>query len=149
VTLGRDGIKIIRPSQRDCNTAQTTGMVREAGVSPETTGSSTIWSGYVITPPGSASGAHHHGDCETAIYVVRGQVRFLWGDMLEFEDLVGPGDFLYVAPNAVHVEENLSQTDPVEFVVSRGCSGILVVNVPDPRQQKDAAEAAVKKLLNQ
>lgn len=141
------GIKIIRPADRDCNTAQTTGMRREAGVSPETTGSTTIWSGFVITPPGAASGAHHHGDCETAIYVVRGHVRFYYGDKLEFQEDVTQGDFLYVAPNAIHVEENLSQTDPVEFVVSRGCSGILVVNVPDPRDQVDAAKAAADKLL--
>lgn len=141
------GITIIRPADRDCNTAQTTGMRREAGVSPETTGSTTIWSGYVITPPGTSSGAHHHGDCETAIYVARGAVRFYWGDRLEFHQDVEQGDFLYVAPNAIHVEENLSQVDPVEFVVSRGCSGILVVNVPDPRDQIDAAREAADRLL--
>lgn len=127
------GIVIVRPSDRDCNTAQTTGMVREAGVSPETTGSSTIWSGFVTTPPGVASGVHHHGDCETAIYVVRGHVRFYWGDKLQFEEDVQSGDFLYVPPNEIHLEQNLSNTEPVEFIVSRGCSGILVVNVPDPR----------------
>jgi uncharacterized RmlC-like cupin family protein len=127
------GIVIVRPSDRDCNTAQTTGMVREAGVSPETAGSSTIWSGFVSTPPAISSGVHHHGDCETAIYVVRGQVRFYWGDKLQFQEDVQTGDFLYVPPNEVHLEQNLSNTEPVEFIVSRGCSGILVVNVPDPR----------------
>jgi uncharacterized RmlC-like cupin family protein len=127
------GIVIVRPSDRDCNTAQTTGMVREAGVSPETAGSSTIWSGFVSTPPGISSGVHHHGDCETAIYVVRGQVRFYWGDKLQFQEDVQTGDFLYVPPNEIHLEQNLSNTEPVEFIVSRGCSGILVVNVPDPR----------------
>jgi len=131
----RNGVKIIRPAERDCNTAQTTGMVREAGVSPETSGASTIWSGFVTTPPGLASGAHHHGDCETAIYVVSGRVRFSWGDQLQYQDVVQAGDFLYVAPNAVHLEENLSETEPVEFIVSRGCNGILVVNVPDPRER--------------
>jgi uncharacterized RmlC-like cupin family protein len=128
------GIKIIRPADRDCNTAQTTGMVREAGVSQETSGATTIWSGFVSTPPGVASGVHHHGDCETAIYVVSGRVRFHWGDKLQFHDDVQAGDFLYVPPNEVHLEENLSDTEPVEFIVSRGCSGILVVNVPDPRE---------------
>jgi uncharacterized RmlC-like cupin family protein len=132
------GIKVIRPSDRDCNTAQTTGMTREAGVSPETSGASTIWSGWVSTPPGLASGAHHHGDCETAIYVIKGRVRFSWGDKLQHHEDVQAGDFLYVPPNEVHVEENLSDTEPVEFIVSRGCSGILVVNVPDPREQAAA-----------
>jgi uncharacterized RmlC-like cupin family protein len=47
---------------------------------------------------------------------------------------VQAGDFLFVPPNEVHIEENLSATEPVEFIVSRGCTGILTVNVPDPRQ---------------
>jgi uncharacterized RmlC-like cupin family protein len=127
------GITIIRPSGRDCTTAQSTGMTREAGVSYETAGATSIWSGFVSTPPGVSSGVHHHGDCETAIYVIRGHVRFSWGDMLQFEEDVTTGDFLYVPPNEIHLEQNLSKTEPVEFIVSRGCSGILVVNVPDPR----------------
>ena len=44
------GIKVVRPADRDCSTAQTTGMVREAGVSKETSGAQTVWSGYVKTP---------------------------------------------------------------------------------------------------
>ena len=127
------GITVIRPADRDCNTAQTTGMTREAGVSPETSGSTTIWSGWVSTPPGLASGAHHHGDCETAIYVISGHARFHFGHRLEHTVDVRAGDFLFVPPNEVHLEENLSDTEPVEFIVSRGCNGILVVNVPDPR----------------
>lgn len=127
------GIKVIRPSERDVSTAQTPGMVRAAGVCETTAGATTIWSGYVKTPPGLASGVHHHGDCETAIYVLSGQVRFRWGEKLEHSADVGPGDFLYVPPNEVHMEENLSDTEPLELIVSRGCSGIMVVNVPDPR----------------
>ena len=127
------GIKVVRPSERDLGTAQTTGMVREAGISEETTGARTIWSGYVKGPPGMASGVHHHGDCETAIFVISGRARFHFGPKLERSVEVGAGDFLFVPPNEVHLEENLSHTEPVEFVVSRGCTGILTVNVPDPR----------------
>jgi hypothetical protein len=32
------GIKVVRASERDRSTAQTTGMVREAGIAPETVG---------------------------------------------------------------------------------------------------------------
>ncbi len=127
------GIKVVRPSERDGGgTAQTAGMVREAGISRETAGAGTIWSGYVVTPPGTASGVHHHGDCETAIYVLSGHVRFQFGPKLEHSVEVQAGDFLFVPPNEVHLEENLSDSEPVEFIVSRGCSGILTVNVPDP-----------------
>jgi uncharacterized RmlC-like cupin family protein len=132
------GIVVVRPSDRDLGTAQTVGMVREAGVSPETSGATGIWSGYVKGPPGMASGAHHHGDCETAIYVLSGRARFHFGPQLERSVDVGAGDFLFVPPNEVHVEENLSATEPVEFIVSRGCSGILTVNVPDPREARQS-----------
>ncbi len=128
------GIIVVRPHERYKGAVQTTNMAREAGVAPETTGATSIWSGFVTTPPGTKSGVHHHGDCETAIYVLDGRVRFYWGDKLQFQDDVQAGDFLYVPPNEVHLEQNLSDTEPVEFIVSRGCSGILVVNVPDPRQ---------------
>jgi uncharacterized RmlC-like cupin family protein len=128
------GIKVIRPSERDRGTAQTSGMVREAGISQETTGATTIWSGYVRTEAGEASGVHHHGDCETAIYVLSGHARFRFGAKLEHAVEVTAGDFLFVPPNEVHQEENLSDSDPLEFIVSRGCTGILTVNVPDPRE---------------
>jgi uncharacterized RmlC-like cupin family protein len=128
------GIRVIRPSERDRGTVQTSGMVREAGISPETAGTRTLWAGYVRGEPGLASGAHHHGDCETAIYVLSGRARFHFGPKLEQVVDVRAGDFLFVPPNEVHIEENLSATEPVEFIVSRGCSGILTVNVPDPRQ---------------
>ena len=129
------GIKIVKPADRDRGTAQTAGMVREAGISQETAGVSTIWSGYVKTPPGSASGAHHHGDCETAIYVLSGSVRFRFGAHLEQAIDARAGDFVFVPPNEIHLEENLSATEPNELIVSRGCTNMLVVNVPDPRAE--------------
>ncbi len=128
------GIRVIRPGERDRGTAQTSGMAREAGVSQETAGATTLWSGYVKGEPGMASGAHHHGDCETAIYVLSGRARFHFGPRLEQVVEVEVGDFLFVPPNEVHVEENLSATEPVELIVSRGCTGNVTVNVPDPRQ---------------
>jgi uncharacterized RmlC-like cupin family protein len=72
-----------RTSERDRSTAQTTGMVREAGIAPETVGTKTIWCGYVKGPPEMASSAHHHGDCETGIYVLSGRARLHFGPKLE------------------------------------------------------------------
>ncbi len=132
------GIKVVRPHERFKGAVQTTNMAREAGVSPETTGATTIWSGFVTTPGGANSGPHHHGDCETAIYVVSGRARFRYGQKLEHAVEVGSGDFLFVPPNEIHQEENLSDTEPCELIVSRGCSGIMTVNVPDPRDHSHA-----------
>lgn len=128
------GIKVVRPSDRFKGVVQSGAMQREAGVAPETTASTSIWSGWVTTPAGSVSDVHHHGDCETAIYVIKGRALFRFGEKLEHEVEVGPGDFLFVPPFEVHQEENLSQTEPCELIVSRGCTGILTVNVDDPRK---------------
>jgi uncharacterized RmlC-like cupin family protein len=128
------GIKVVRPSERYKGVVQSGSMAREAGVAPETTGATSIWSGYVTTPAGLTSSVHHHGDCETAIYVVKGRARFRFGEKLEHAVEVGPGDFLFVPPFEIHQEENLSDTEPCELIVSRGCSGILTVNVDDPRE---------------
>ena len=128
------GIKVVRPNERYSGVVQSGSMAREAGVAPETTGATSIWSGYVTTPPGMVSAVHHHGDCETAIFVVKGRARFRFGEKLEHDVEVSAGDFLFVPPFEVHMEENLSETEPCELIVSRGCSGILTVNVDDPRE---------------
>jgi uncharacterized RmlC-like cupin family protein len=128
------GIEVVRPSERYKGVVQSGAMAREAGVAPETTGATGIWSGYVTTPPGLKSSVHHHGDCETAIYVIKGRALFRFGEKLEQEIEVGPGDFLFVPPYEIHQEENLSPTEPCDLIVSRGCSGILTVNVDDPRE---------------
>ena len=44
------------------------------------------------------------------------------------------GDFIYVPPRTVHVEENLSDTDQAELIVARNAAEYLVVNVDDPRR---------------
>src|SRR5438477_3726143 len=100
IPAGIPGVQIIRADQLSSTTAQTPGMRREAAIAPETTGSRGLWVGRVSTPGGTVSGWHHHGDCETAIYVVAGRARFRWGPGGRESAEVGPGDFLAVAPGA-------------------------------------------------
>jgi hypothetical protein len=52
-------------------------MTREAGIAPETTGSRNLRLGLVTTPAGMVSAWHHHGDCETGIYMLQGRARVL------------------------------------------------------------------------
>ncbi len=127
---GAGGLVIVAPSDRIINgSEQTRGMVRESGVTPETAGSDRLWTGYVTTPPGMVAGAHHHGDAESSIYVISGHARFTWGDRLEHTRDTGPGDFIYVPPRVIHAEENLSQTEPFVFIVSRNSGTLTTVNV--------------------
>ena len=130
----QEGVRVVRAHQRSDAAAQTRGMKREAGVAPETTGSESLWMGLVTTPAGMVSGWHHHGDCESGIYLVQGHARFRWGKGGTESADVGPGDFLAVAPNAIHMEEALGNEDVV-FVVARACSGVLVVNVDGPEPE--------------
>lgn len=126
-----NGIKIIHPDQRSTATAQTGGMRREAAISPELTGSQTIWVGLVTTPAGEHGGWHHHGDCESAIYVVSGRGRFRWGKNGEHVAEVSAGDFLSVPPNEIHHEQALGD-EPFVMVVARGCANTITVNVEGP-----------------
>jgi len=125
-------IVLIKPDQRSANTAQTPGMVRQAAIAPDICGSQGLWIGYVSAPPGP-SGAHHHGDAESGIYILKGRVRMHYGDMLEHSLTAEAGDFLYIPPRTIHVEENLSPSDPAELIVARNSAEFLVENVPDPR----------------
>jgi uncharacterized RmlC-like cupin family protein len=124
------GLVVVGPDECAVNPAeQTSGMERRSGVSPETTGSVALWAGHVTTPGGTRSGAHHHGDAESAIYMLSGRARFRWGPRLEHERIAGPGDFIYVPPNLIHAEENLSPDEPVVFVVARNAGTMTTVNV--------------------
>ena len=126
-----EDIVVIKPDQRSENTAQTPNMVRQAGIAPDTCSSQGLWIGYVSSPPGS-SGAHHHGDAESGIYVLSGRVRMHFGENLDTSVDAETGDFIYVPPQTVHVEENLSDTEPAELIVARNSAEYLVVNVPEP-----------------
>ena len=125
---------LIKPHQRSKNTAQTPNMVRQAGLAPELCGNNGLWMGFVSTPAALASGAHHHGDAESGIYILRGRIRFYFGDKLEKSVIAEEGDFLYVPPSMVHVEENMDPDAPVDFIVARNSTEMLVINVPDPRE---------------
>lgn len=126
-------VRIIRPDERDPGTAQTAGMRREAGISASTAGSQGLWMGLGVNEPGGISGAHHHGENESGIYVLKGRLRFRWGEMLEHEAIAEPGDFIFVPPFEVHSEENLDPEHGAEFLLARNSQEAIVVNVPDPR----------------
>ncbi len=126
-------VHIIHPNERDAGTAQTAGMRREAGVSAKTTDSKGLWMGMGINSPGACSDVHHHGESESGIYIVKGRIRFRWGDKLEHSQDAEPGDFVFVPPYEIHSEENLDPDNPAEFLLARNTMDAIVVNVPDPR----------------
>lgn len=123
------GIRIIRAGELDTNTAQTPGMTRAAAITHASAGAHKLWAGTVVVQPDAKTGAHHHGELETVLYIVKGRARFRWGEKLEFVDEAGPGDFIFVPPFVPHQEINAKPDEPVEAVVVRSGQEPIVVNL--------------------
>jgi uncharacterized RmlC-like cupin family protein len=123
------GIRIVRAGELDPNTPQTPGMTRAAAITHAAAGAKRLWAGTVVVKPNVKSGAHHHGELETVLYIVKGRARFRWGNRLEFVEEAGPGDFIYVPPFVPHQEVNARRDEPVEAVVVRSGQEPVVVNL--------------------
>ena len=119
---------LVKRDQRFNETTQTSNMIRHGGVGKETCESTGLWVGVGSSPPGPR-GPHHHGDAESAIYVLKGNIRMYFGDNLDQFVDASDGDFLYVPPNTVHIEENVSENEMVELIVARNTTESLVFNV--------------------
>ena len=108
------------------NPGQNADMERVIAVSRDTVGSHGLYSSIVTTAPLGRTEIHHHGECETSIYILSGRARFYSGE--ELRDIVeaGQGDFVYVPAYEVHVEENASDDEPLVVLLSRNCAGSVV-----------------------
>jgi len=124
-----DGVRVVRAGELDDNTPQTPGMNRAAAITHAKVGASKIWAGTVHIHPGAKTGAHHHGEIESVIYVVKGRARMRWGGALEFTAEAGPGDFIYVPAFVPHQEMNASGAEGLECVVVRSGQEPIVVNL--------------------
>ena len=121
-------ITLIRATDVNEQTAQTGNVKRLVGVGDFLPGADRIWMGRVRNTPGQWSSAHHHGEAQTAGFLLSGRARIYFGDdYLQFVDME-PGDFCWVPPYVPHVEGNLSETEPCEFLTAR-TPGNIVVNL--------------------
>ena len=124
-------LRVIRPRDRIPDAASGP-MTREAAISGEQVGAERLWVGHVTLGPARVSAVHHHGESESAIYVISGHARFVSGENLDIVADAGSGDFVWVAPHLPHVEINLSETESVEMVVARSTQDAIVVNLDPP-----------------
>ncbi|MBD5655503.1 MAG: cupin domain-containing protein [Candidatus Eremiobacteraeota bacterium] len=104
-------------------------MQRAAAIDFARAGAKKLWAGTVRIDPDAKTGAHHHGELESVIYVVRGRARMRWGDELEFTAEAGPGDFIFVPPFVPHQEINASVDEPLECMLVRSGQEPVVVNL--------------------
>lgn len=113
-------ITVTRANELDKQTDQTSNLPRQTGVNAPT-----LWMGKVAGAPHGDSGAHHHGEAETAGYILSGHTTILYGDNYEESVDLGPGDFLYVPPFVNHIERNTND-EPVIFITARNPKNIVV-----------------------
>ena len=118
--------RVIHPDEMEVEVSSG-GMTREAGVSEALVGAEGIHMALATIPPGCASSPHYHVNCESAIYVFRGTGRFLVGPNLDRSLPIGPGDFIYVPPDAVHQPVNDSPSEPLDLLVARNAPVEIVV----------------------
>ncbi|HZW53568.1 MAG TPA: cupin domain-containing protein [Candidatus Elarobacter sp.] len=131
-----DGVRVVRGCDADPNTPQTPGMNRAAAITTATAGAQKLWAGTVVIHPDARTGAHHHGELESVIYVVKGRARMRWGQRLEFTAEAGPGDFIFVPPYVPHQEINAAADQALECVLVRSGQDPVVVNLDIPAAER-------------
>jgi uncharacterized RmlC-like cupin family protein len=120
----------IQPSEFLTGTGQNTDMERSIAVSASVAGSAQLYSSIVTTAPGGKTRIHHHGPCETSIYILAGRAHYTWGPTgLESAMDAGAGDFVYIPAGEIHVEENASTDEALVVVLTRNCPDSHVVYV--------------------
>ena len=118
-------IVVVKGGGSSVDTTQTSGSVRIEGIGPSTNAEK-VWMGRVRNEPGEWSLPHHHGVAETAGFVLSGRARIYFGEgYQEYVDLEA-GDMVFVPPFLPHIEGNLSDTEPLEFITARSPRNIVV-----------------------
>ena len=118
----------ISPTDRHTTVGQHPGMERSIAISRPTVGAERLYTAIVSTAPGERTRIHHHGDCETSIFIVSGEARYTWGPTgLEHQMTAQTGDVIYIPAGEVHVEENASAAEPLVVVLTRNCPDSHVV----------------------
>jgi uncharacterized RmlC-like cupin family protein len=115
-------------------TTQTSGMRRREAVSGKTVGARNLWMGQTHVPAATSSGNHHHGESETAIFVLSGTPVFVFVDLegdepVETRIQTEPGDYIFVPPYVPHREENPDPGTEAVVVIARTTQDAIVVNL--------------------
>ena len=105
-------VRIATADNLDDNTPQTPGIHRLVAFDSRTPDVTALSAFRADIAPGAVTGAHHHGEQDTVLYVVSGHARYRWGDRLEHVAEAGPGDFVLIPAHTVHQEINASATEP-------------------------------------
>jgi len=109
-------IVTVRPKETTGTKQQLSSFV---GISEKTAGSTGLCMHKIIIPPGGSAVAHIHDGYETAIYVIQGRAKTLYGEGLSESVINQAGDFIFIPANVPHQPTNLSDTEEVVAIVAR------------------------------
>lgn len=129
-------LRHVRAGELSADTAQSGGMQRFAAISGKTVGSEKLWMGQTHVQPGTRSSDHHHGEAETAIYVLSGNPEFVFLDPESGEETriaASPGDYIFVPAYTPHREENNDPQNEAVVVLARSTQEAIVVNLSSLR----------------
>ena len=118
---------------------QNDAMERTIAVSRDTVGSRGLYSSIVTTAPRGRTEIHHHGECETSIYILRGTARFYSGEGLRDVVTANESDFVYIPAFEIHVEENASADSDLVVLLSRNCDRSVVHYVEGTLPERPAS----------
>jgi uncharacterized RmlC-like cupin family protein len=121
-------LQVFRPGEGNTNTTQTTGMQRE-----ELVKSTNSWVGFVKTEPKFTSGWHHHGDYDTYVYVISGELKLEFGKSGQDSCVAKPGEVAHIPKDTIHRESNPGTQEQLLFVTRVG-EGAPVFNVDGPTE---------------
>lgn len=128
----RNRVLHVKSSEIDADAAQSEGMQRFAAISGRRVGSEKLWMGETHVHPGAMSANHHHGESETAIFVLSGHPDFVFHDgEQEVRIATNPGDYVFIPPYLPHREENPSPDQPAIVVIARSTQEAIVVNLAE------------------
>ena len=124
-------IVTVRPSETVLTKQQLPNFV---GISGKTAGSTGLCMHMVVIPPGGAAQPHIHNGYETALYVIKGRAKTLYGEGLSESVINEAGDFIFIPANVPHQPINISDTEEVVAIVARN----------DPNEQESVIPYEIK-----
>jgi uncharacterized RmlC-like cupin family protein len=109
-------IVTVRPGETILTKQQLPNFI---GISEKTAGSTGLCMHMVVIPPGGAAQPHIHNGYETALYVIKGRAKTLYGEGLSESVINEAGDFIFIPANVPHQPMNISDTEEVVAIVAR------------------------------
>src|ERR1700738_5605764 len=104
--MHKRSVRVVRRDKLSDDTPQTPGLLREVAFDSRNPDANVLSAFLSTLLPGAATGAHHHGDQETILYVLEGTARYRWGDRLEHVVEAGPGEFVFFSAHTGHPESH-------------------------------------------